>query len=1213
MIELNKAVLKNFPIYAREELISKIRIKAEQLGITAEGIREEKIILSDAVFIEGRQLTLEEEAQRRELIDEINRKGYKQVIEEVAYTWFNRFVALRFMEVNDFLPIKVRVLSSKDKSYEPDIIKEALNIDLDLDRELIYRMRTSSENTATDRLYKYLIIKLCNRLNEILPLMFEKIDDYTEILFPDGLLSEGSFLRIMTDTRLIPESAWENVEIVGWLYQYYISQKKAQVFDKLRKGEKIEKEDIPPATQLFTPNWIVRYLVENSLGKLWQEAHPNEELKKGWKYYIEGEEQEEEVAEVLEKLKREKRNIKVEDIKIIDPAMGSGHILLYAFDLLYDIYLAEGYMEREIPKLILEKNLYGIDIDKRAFQLAYFSLMMKGRSKNKRFFNEKLDLNIMAIEESNDFPREALEYFCQSNTYLDREEIKRDLEYLLDIFTDAGEFGSILKVENINYQLIENRLEEIRNTRAKDMFELQYRDVILKKLPKLIKQARILGGKYDVMVTNPPYMASKGMNYKLSNFVKREYPDTKGDLFAVFMELDEQLVKENGFMAMINQHSWMFLATFERYRERLLENRTIDSMLHLGPKAFEEIGGEVVQSTAFVIRKIRLKDYRGVYIRLVDYNKADFKEKKALEAITNSSIRDKYIVKGDNFRKIPGSPIAYWLHDNAIKAFSGPKLGDYVRARIGLITGDNNRFLRYWYEVNMEKIGFNILSIEDSINSKKKWFPYQKGGPFRKWYGNIEYIVNWENDGYEMKFDNSIKGRVRSHNYNGDFSFKRGITWSTVTTGPFSCRYSPAGFMFDAAGPLCKVNDDDYLYMILGFLSSKLAMEFLTVLNPTMNMHPGYIHSLPFDIDKCLPYKDQIDRLVMENINISKADWDSFERSWDFKAHPLVQGQLKGDHGKLRRKYKTIEEAFNNWLQIADETFNKLKANEVELNRIFIRIYGLEGVLTPEVEDKDITISKLVERKEKERKNPYTIDRKEAIESFISYAIGCIFGRYSLDYDGIAYAGGDFDINKYKIFPVLEDNILPVTPTPYFKDDLVSRFIDFVRLVFGEEDLDKNIKYIADSIGIKGNETPQDTLRRYFIKDFYKYHVKAYNKRPIYWLFRSGKRKAFNAFIYIHRYDSTTLARLRTDYIHVLQSKLYIERDRLLENIRDESLTKSERRRYQRELENIDRDMEELIGYDEILHNMADKMIEMDLDQGIRENYKLFSNLLQNI
>jgi len=1200
---VNKSALRNFAIEARKELRDKVKMKAMQLGITEENIKKETVQSSDAVFIEGRQLTIEERSQRNRLIKEIKKKGYNQVIEEVAYTWFNRFTALRFMEVNKYIPTKVRVLSSENEgSYEPDIIREALNIDLDVDRELVYKLRTSKDNDAIDKLYKYLIIKQCNALNDILPLMFEKILDYTELLFPDGLLSEGSFLRVMTDTNNIPEDNWKNVEVIGWLYQYYISERKDEVFEGLRKNKKIGKDDIAPATQLFTPHWIVRYMVENSLGKLWQEGHPNEELKDNWKYYIEEVEQEEEVKKELEKLKGETKKLKVEDIKVIDPAMGSGHILVYAFEVLYDIYLSEGYIAQEIPKLIIEKNLYGIDIDERAFQLAYFALMMKGRSKSRRFFNEPVNVNIISIKESNDFPKEAIKYFLRSKSLeMEKQVVENDLEYLIDVFHDAKEYGSILKVNRISFDLIEKRLEELSKVAPEDVFELRYRDRILDIIPDLVKQAKIMSDKYDVYVTNPPYMGSKGMNPKLSEFVKKEYPDTKADLFAVFMELDERLVKSKGYMAMINQHSWMFLSSFEKYRERLLENRTIDTMLHLGPRAFEEIGGEVVQSAAFVNRKIRLSEYKGTYIRLVDYNNADMKEEKTLEAVRDDNVEYRYTSKTDRYELIPGIPIAYWLQKPEL--FSSNLIKDIFISGGRNKTHDDEKYVKYHWE----------------IQKTPKWALYAKGGDYRKYYGNELFVVDWSEEA--KKVYESHGGLLNKKYWN-----KSGITWSLTSTTT-SFRIKRKELIYSSAAPTIFNHDFSLDYKALGMLNSKVSDYILKILNPTLSTTVNDVYTLPFNRRLITDY---VDKLVKENISISKTDWDSFENSWDFKKHPMINGGLRIENGELEREDNTIEQSFNNWKRFTHSQFNQLKSNEEELNCIFIEIYGLQDELTPEVEDKDITITKVVDEKtEEDKKNSYTIDRKQAIESFLSYAVGCTFGRYSLDEEGLIYAGGDFK-DKFKIgdgevrintsrgwerssIDVTMDNIIPINDPQYFPEDIVTRFIDFMKVSFGEENLNENLKFIAESLGLRNNELPRETIRRYFLNDFYKNHVQIYKKRPIYWLFTSGKEKAFNALIYIHRYDSTTLARIRTDYLHVLQSRFDAEKQTLVEKIKDVDTTPKEKRGYEKELKDLEKKIAELKAYDEVLHHMADKMIEIDLDDGVKVNYEIFEGLVQKI
>ena len=1178
---MNKSALKKFAIEARLELIEKVKVKALMLGITEDKIKKESVQSSDSVFIEGKQLSIDEQRQRNKLIEEIKTKGYNQVIEEAAYTWFNRFTALRFMEVNDYLPTKVRALSSTiEGSFEPDIIKEALNIDLDVDKEYIFNLKMSNDNDAIDKLYKYLIIKQSNALGLILPFMFEKILDYTELLFPDGLLNEGSFLRVMTDINNIPEDDWKEIEVIGWLYQYYISERKQEVFDGLKKNIKITKDDIAPATQLFTPHWIVRYMVENSVGKLWQEGHPNEELKKTWRYYIEEVEQEEEVQIELEKIREESRDIKVEDIKIIDPAMGSGHILVYAFDLLYDIYLSEGYIAHEIPKLIIEKNLYGLDIDQRAFQLAYFAMMMKGRAKNRRFFNQDVDVNLCFIKESNEFSKNAIKYFTNSKSLeLEKQILQNDLEYLIDIFHDATEYGSILKVKKINFDTIRKRLKELESEAPEDIFELQYRDKILEIVPNLLKQGKIMSDKYDVYITNPPYMGSKGMNPRLSEYVSKEYPDTKADLFAVFMELDEHLVKSHGYMAMINQHSWMFLSSFEKYRTRLLETRTIDTMLHLGARTFEEIGGEVVQSTAFVNRKIRVDEYKGIYIRLVDYNTAENKEQKTIEALNNHDVKYRYISMINNYNKIPGNQIAYWATNNHIRAFiEGKNITDFVDTFQGIITGNNEKFLRLWYEVIVDKIAFNKGKMSEINLETMYWVPYNKGGEFRKWYGNQEFVVFWKYGPVD---------KTRGKKSFQDYYLKEYVSWSYIAMGTLATRYFPKGFLWDVSGSgiFDKSNHITYLQSLIG---SKVGIEFLNMINPTINYQVENIMQLPIIVSE--KYKPIIDSIVKQNILISKIDWDSFEISWDFIVHPLINLKLV--------KCNSIEEAYNCRKEYTASQFSQLKYNEEELNRIFITIYGLQDELTPEVKDKDITIS--------------IADRERDVKSFISYAIGCIFGRYSLDEQGLVYAGGELDLDKYNTYPADKDNVVPIVSEAYFEDDIVSRIVDFVRITFGDEHIGDNLKFIADSLGVRGNETPKETLRRYLLNDFYKDHLKIYKNRPIYWMFTSGKQKSFNALIYMHRYDSSTLSRIRTDYLHVFQSRLDGEKNSLLQNI-DSAENIKDRKLYEKELNNLDKKIKELKEYDEILHHKADMKIDIGLDDGVKVNYEKFKDLLEKI
>jgi Eco57I restriction endonuclease. len=750
---MNKTALKNFATNARRELIKKVEAKALKIGITEENIKKAQIESSDAIYIDGKQLTITEKKQRDKLIQRIKDIGFKQVVEEVAYTWFNRFIALRFMEVNNYLPTKVRVLSSSNPdSPEPDILKEALSVELDIDKELVYELKL---NNKTEELYKYLIIKQCNSLNKYLPFLFETIEDYKEILFPEGLLAKDSFLREMTDTEKIPESDWEKVEIIGWLYQYYISEKKDQVFANLKKNIKISKENIPAATQLFTPHWIVRYMVENSLGRIWLESYPDSALKSEWKYYLDEAEQEEEVKKKLEEIRY--KNVNPEDITFLDPCCGSGHILVYAFDVFFDMYLEKGYIQHEIPKLILEKNLFGLDIDDRAVQLASFALMMKAREKSRRIFGQGIKLNISAIQESNWMTDEIIEVLVDKKALeLDQSRQRETLKYIRDTFKDAKEYGSILDVKPLDLDFLDCQLKNFVNDSVDqgDITERIAKAVIAEKMPEIVLQAKVLSYKYDVVCTNPPYMGSNSMGVKLSEYVKNKYPDSKTDLFAVFIERNCKMVKENSFLAMITQHAWMFLNSYEKLRKSLMLLDTVN-MVHLGARAFEEIGGEVVQTTSFVLRKRNNRDYKTTFVRLIEYDQARIKEEKYLLG------EGRHILQKEIFNKIPGNLIAYWVSKNIIKNFDEASVGSKLTTREGMATADNNRFLRYWYEVMYPSITFGCRNKEEALRLNGKWFPYNKGGAYRKWYGNNDFIVNWENDGFEIRNNIDKKtGRV---------------------------------------------------------------------------------------------------------------------------------------------------------------------------------------------------------------------------------------------------------------------------------------------------------------------------------------------------------------------------------------------------------------------------------------------------------------------
>lgn len=1164
---MNKSALKKFATEARKELLERVELQARKIGITAESIQKANVESSDAVFIDGKQLSDLERRQRNKLIARINEIGFNRVMEETAYTWFNRFIALRFMEVNDYLPTKVRVLSSTHgDSAEPDMMKEALSIDLELDKEYVYDLKM---NNKTDELFKYFIKMHCNDLNRYMPFMFETLEDYKEILFPEGLLGTDSFVRQLTDIEVIPEENWEKIEVIGWLYQYYIADEKDRVF---KAKAKYKAEEIPYATQLFTPDWIVQYMVQNSLGRYWTEAHPeHEDLIANWEYFLQHQQDdfEEKIAPYVNK------ELNVEDVKCFDPAMGSGHILVYMFDVLYEIYSKCGYMEREIPRLIIEKNLYGLDIDDRAYQLASFSVVMKALQYNRRFLRsierDGLTINLASIQETNGWTDEAIAYIAGE----ENGETFKFTKSFFEQYTNAKTFGSLIKVTETDTVFLQNRLKGIQETPVTDLFQEEKREQSLELLPLLIKQTKIMGQQYDVVVMNPPYMGSGSMNKELSDFLRKNYPDSKSDLFSSFMEID-YFIKKNGFYAAINQHSWMFLSSFEKLREKVIDNKFIDTMFHLGPRAFEEISGEVVQSTAFVLRNMVIADNKGTYLRLIEEKTAVEKKEKALVAVQNLSVSYRYSFNQEDFKKIPGSPIAYWIHNKFVEVFEeGRPLSSYGKPVEGIKTGNNDLFLRYWYEIDVNK--FSEKTTNKLMNPK--WLPIAKGGTYRKWYGNNDLVINWENEGEEVS--NFPSSAVPNRN----LFFSDALTWTYITSGKFSMRYLGRNHLYNNKGPGCYFTDKKLMFYIFGLTNSVVVDEILVFLAPTLDYKPGNVGNIPVLLRKDV--EDKVISLVEENHSISKTEWNNFEISWDFKRHPF-----------LNMGTDKIVESFENWKKINRDYYNVLKKNEEKLNQIFIEIYDLKGILNPEINPNDISIKEF--------------NLEKDIKSFISYVIGCFFGRYSLDEEGLIYAGGEFEPSRYRSIPVDEDNILPILSGAYFEDDIVTRFVDFVRVTFSENTLEENLDFIADAIGRKVNETAREALRRYFLNDFYKDHVQVYKKRPIYWLFTSGKEKAFNCLIYMHRYDKTTLSRIRTDYLHEVQIRLDSEKKDLL-GIVEGDYTAKEISNAKRELKSLDKKIDELKAYDELLHHMADMQIEIDLDDGVKNNYDLFKGLVAKI
>jgi len=1168
---MDKNAIKKFAVWARTELIARVSLKGVEYGITEDNIEE-----ANADSVGGKVLTADEKKQRQALIAEINDKGYKQVMEEVAYTWFNRFSALRFMEVNGYLPSHVRVFTDEENNFKPQIITEAIHLDLDgLNMEKVYELKDAEK---TEELYKYLLIVQCNALNKILPGMFQKIADYTELLLPDNLLREGSVIQQMIE--LIPEDDWKDaVQIIGWLYQYYNSEKKDDVFAALKKNVKITKENIPAATQLFTPDWIVRYMVENSLGRLWLEGHPDvksqllptegeqsayaagnrepEDTK--WHYYLEEAEQEPEVQAQLAEIRKEYAALTPDQLKVIDPCSGSGHILAYMFDVLMKIYESYGYTTREAVASIVENNLYGLDIDDRAAQLAYFAVMMKARQYDRRFFSRGIQPHVYAIVESNHVDKFAVDYFCNGDA-----KLTATMDTIIKELHDAKEYGSILTVTPQDWTVLYERFAEI----AEDIN--MSRETALRELLPLVQVAEALAQKYAVVVTNPPYMSASGMIADLSDYVKKNYPDSKSDLFAVFIEKCNQMVKKNGYQAMITQHAWMFLSSFEKLRGKLLHTDIVN-MAHLGARAFEEIGGEVVQTTSFVIRKSYIADYKGEYCRLIEPTTQQGKEDMFLAG------ENRYNTDQSNFFQIPGSPVAYWVSVNVLSTFEcSLPLSELANPKQGLITGDVNRFVRKWYEC--VRADLSTSSSPKNVNRTGKWFPYCNGGEFRKWYGNNDDVVNWQDDGFEIKNFVDDKGKPRSRPQNQQYYFHEGGTWTAISSSLFSVRYFPEGHLFSNAGMAIYAEPRKLKY-IIGFLNSKLCQLYLSLLNESLNYNQGDIAKLPIIFEKV----DLVVAKVVTSIDIVKKDWDSFEISWDFQHHPLL------------RKVPTIAEAFIQWQAECDDRFNQLKANEEELNRIFIDIYGLQDELTPEVEDKDVTVRKA--------------DLGRDIRSFISYAVGCMFGRYSLDVDGLVYAGGEWDNNMYASFAADKDNIIPICDDEYFEDDIVGLFVEFVKTVYGADTLDENLKFIADALGGKGQ--PKDVIRNYFLSDFYSDHCKIYQKRPIYWLFDSGKKNGFKALIYMHRYQPDTIARIRTDYVHEQQARYRTAIADLEQRIANAST--GERVKLNKKLTTLQAQDTEIRTYEEKIHHLADQMISIDLDDGVKKNYAIFDTVLKKL
>lgn len=1191
---MDKSAIRNFAIEARKMLMKSAETEAGFYGVTKNGCKSPVQKGNDFEVYETiagteNRIYGADIKRRANLVKAVETLGFEQVIEETAYTWFNRIIAIRFMEVNDYLPTRVRVLSSETGSNTPDIVTQSLDVDLNMTPEELDKVQKAKDENRYDDAFRMLFIKQCNELNAILPGLFEKTDDYMELLLKLSYTSDG-VVRMLVDS--IDENNFNvetegQVEIIGWMYQYYNTELKAEVFGR-PSGAKIKKEDIPAATQLFTPDWIVRYMVENSVGRVWLEHlralddSVNEQEKAenyGWKYYLPEAEQEDSVAEKLVEIRKSYAELEPKDITCIDPCMGSGHILVYMFDVLMDIYRSEGFSERDAVFSILENNIRGLDIDKRAYQLSYFALMMKARSYNRTFFRGKIEENgeranvepvVCVVEESNEVNRNHLKYFGFNLSDIEKNNAINQLNGLLDALVDAKEYGSIVSIDQYDWKLL-RAFVDTYSVDGQISFDTYGIDETKKLLTILVAQGQVMSKKYMVVSTNPPYFGISNGSNKLNSYVKKNYAEYKEDLYAVFICKVQQMTLKTGFFAMITQHSWMFLSRSEYLRQQLLLN-TIYNMAHIGARGFEEIAGEVVQTTAFVGRKSRVERYLGRYERLVEG--ANQKEKECMFLQKENEI----LFNQENLDLIPGNIYAYWISTNSIENFKHPSIREELDCRVGLDTGDNDKFLRLWYEVEHDSIKFDANDVEElHAEPHKKYVPHTKGGSYRKWQGNLDYIIAFDKKNYDLLLESG------NHLPSRHLYFKEGLTWTRVSS-KFSVRYAPKGCVFNSACPTA-FGEDKWFYYALGLLNSRTVEYYAELLSPTINFQAGDIGKIPFIKDE--QWRTVVENLVKENISLSEADYDSFETSWNFRKSPLVDGSK----GLIRSKYQALKEQC-----IARR--QKLKENEERINEIFISIYGLTAELCKDVADADIMLSSASE--------------PQCVKELISYAVGCMFGRYSLDKEGLQITSNCREMAANNDSMIDTDGIILISDTEYFNDDIVKKFENFIESAFGKEYLEENLQYIADVLNNKG-KSARDSIRKYFINDFYKEHCTMYSitgsgKRPIYWMFDSGKENGFKCLIYMHRYNKDTLNLIRSEYLHKTEDAV----ENALKNaeyIIQTSASAVERAKATKDRDKYVKQLNEMRIYYQALSHLALQKIEIDLDDGVKHNYQLFQGI----
>lgn len=1169
---MDKNAIKKYAVWAREELKEKVTAKAVENEIV-DGQELDETLES----INGEVLSDTRKKQRKALIKKIKEDGYDQVMEEIAYTWFNRFVAIRFMEVNGYLPSHVRVFSDENGNFNPQIMSEAIHLEMDgLDIEHVLDLKNASKD---DELFKYLLKVQCNALNDILPKMFSKLEDYTELLLPDYLLREGSVIEKLVNE--IPEDNFDvntdngQIEIIGWMYQYYISAKHEEVVDPLH-GKVVQKDEVPAATQLFTTDWVVKYIIDNSVGRYWIERNPDSHLASELTYFI---------VPKDGQIKFIDEKITPQDVTVFDPCVGSGHFLIYAFEVLMKIYVEYGFSERDAASEIVKNNLYGLDIDGRATQLAYFAVMMKARQYDRRFFARNIQPQIYEITESNNVDRPSIEYFCGGDDFL-----KKDVDNLLITLEDAKEYGSILQIPNVDFERIRDRFDLLAEEIS------MYKQYLLGDFKSTIDSVYLMSKRYAIVATNPPYLNK--YDPKLKDYVNSNYKNYCGDLFSVFIYRNFDFCCNGGYTGFMTPFVWMFIKTYEALRKFVIGQKHIESLIQFEYSAYEEA---TVPICSFILKN-SINNEDGYYFRLSDFKGGMIvQNEKYLEALKNKDCGYYFEENQKKFEQIPGSPFAFWIGDSMRQSFcDGTLLSEVASPEQGMATADNNRFVRKWYEPFITNVSLNN-------NKSKRWYPYNNGGGFRKWYGFNTDVVDWEDNGKRIK--DFPKAYVRNEK---DY-FIPGITWNAITSSDISVRYFGDGFIFSNAG-MAVFTDDSKLKYILGFMNSKVAKYILKAISPTLNYNAGDICNLPLILEEELMKK--VSDAVEKCVEISKTDWDTFEISWDFKTNPLICGE------------QSISNAFNRYFNEANDTTNTLRDLEIEINKLLIEGYGVGTEMDESVDEKDVSIqlnsAYRYKTKKKKGSNSENDEENEVVEplekrnqmfmhdtvtEFISYAVGCMFGRYSLDIQGLVYAGGDWNTSKYITFKPDADAIIPICDDEYFDDDIVGRFIQFVEVVFGKETLDENLQFIATALGENGSA--REVIRNYFINDFYADHLKMYQKKPIYWLFDSGKKNGFKCLIYMHRYQPDTIARIRTDYVHEQQARYRTaieETENRIENASD-----SDKVKLTKKLNNLKAQNDEIHVYEERIHHLADQMISIDLDEGVKVNYAKFQDVLAKI